>query len=99
MMMARQNNIVLLAILVCFVMATAAAVAFQSSARNSMLKSRDQVADQKRNLERTYADLDRKIAEMQDQKYKVGRYITDCDRTIHDLDHALAAQDSAYRGR
>jgi septal ring factor EnvC (AmiA/AmiB activator) len=97
--MTRRTTTTLFACVISFAIATAAAVAFQSAARTSLLKSRDQVADQKQNLERVYSDLDRKIAAMQDQKAQVGRYLTDCDRTLRDLDHALAAQDSAYRGR
>jgi DNA repair exonuclease SbcCD ATPase subunit len=95
--MGRRKKLTL-AILICAVTATAAAVA-DNSARNSMLRSRDQVSEQKHNLERAYADLDRKIDELQNQKYQVGRYLTDCDKTLHDLDHAIAAQDAAFRGR
>lgn len=76
-----------------------AAWAYSSNARNSLLKSRDQVADQKFQLQKAYSDVDRKIAELEKQKFAISRYLQDCDRTLHDLDHALSAQDSAYKGR
>jgi septal ring factor EnvC (AmiA/AmiB activator) len=90
---------VIVAIAVSFLAATLAAMAYQSGARSSLLRSRDQVADQRHNLERAYADIDRKINELQNQKYQIGRYLTDCDRTLRDLDRALASSDAAYRGR
>jgi septal ring factor EnvC (AmiA/AmiB activator) len=86
-------------IVISLLAAKATAVAYTSSARTSLLKSRDQVADQRQNLQRAYNDIDRKIDELQNQKYQIGHYLTDCDKTLKDLDRALNAQDSAYRGR
>jgi tetratricopeptide (TPR) repeat protein len=77
----------------------AASFAFSSGARDSLLRSRDQVADQKYQLEKAYNDLDRKIDELQNQKANVGRYLTDADKTLRELDRAISAQDAAYRGR
>jgi septal ring factor EnvC (AmiA/AmiB activator) len=82
-----------------FCIASLSVLAYNSAARDSLLRSRDQVADQRHQLERTYAELDKKIADLQQQKYTVGRYLADCDQTIRDLDRALSAQDSAYGGR
>ena len=84
-------------VMVCLLLGGAAASAYMSGARNSLLKSRDQVADQKYQLERAYNDVDRKIAELQQQKYTIGRYLQDCDRTLRDIDRALSSQDAAYR--
>lgn len=75
-----------------------AVFAYTSGARNSLLKSRDQVADQKFQLEKAYRDVDQKIAQLQQQKYTIGRYLTDCDRALKDIDKALSAQDSALKG-
>ncbi len=75
-----------------------AVFAYTSAARNSLLKSRDQVADQRFQLEKAYADVDQKINQLQQQKYTIGRYLTDCDRALKDIDKALSAQDSAVRG-
>ncbi len=72
-------------------------LAYNSAARNSLLKSRDQVADQRAQLERAYRDVDRSIAELQQRKYTIGRYLQDCDRSIKELDRALSAQDAAVR--
>jgi len=72
-------------------------MAYSSSARNSLLRSRDQVADQQAQLTRAYNDLDRKIQELQQQKWNLNRYLQDCDRTLREIDRALSAQDSAYR--
>ena len=83
--------------LVTLVALSAAVWAYTSSARNSLLKSRDQVADQRYQLERAYADLDRKIGELQQQQYNIKRYLTDCDRTLRDIDRALSAEDAGYR--
>lgn len=85
-------------LLIAFVLFAGATWAYSSGARNSLLRSRDQVADQRGNLEKVYSELDRKIQELQQQKYTTGRYLQDCDRTIRDIDKALSAQDSAYRG-
>jgi septal ring factor EnvC (AmiA/AmiB activator) len=74
-----------------------AVLAYSSGARNSLLRSRDQVADQRSQLERAYSDVDRKIQELQQQKWTLNRYLQDCDRTIKDIDRALSAQDAAYR--
>jgi septal ring factor EnvC (AmiA/AmiB activator) len=81
------------------VLATAAGLAYTSDARNSLLRSRDQVADQRFQLEKAYSEVDRKIQELQQQKYSIGKYLQDCDRTIRDIDKALSAQDAAYHGR
>ena len=75
----------------------AGALAYSSAARNSLLRSRDEVSDQRYQLERAYSDVDRKIQELQQQKYSIGRYLRDCDSTLHDIDRALIAEDSAYR--
>lgn len=86
-----------LLVLLAFVSFAAAGWAYSSAARNSLLRSRDQVLDQKAQLERAYTDIDRKIAELQQQKYNAGRYIQDCDRSLRDIDRALNAQESAAR--
>jgi septal ring factor EnvC (AmiA/AmiB activator) len=71
--------------------------AYSSSARNSLLRSRDQVADQRFQLEKACNDVDRKIDELQKQKYNMSRYLQECDRTIREIDRSLNAMDSAYR--
>lgn len=76
-----------------------AALAYSSDVRNSLLKSRDQVVDQRSKLEMAYSDIDKKIDQLQQQKASINRYLQDCDRTIRDLDKTLAAQEAAYRGR
>ena len=80
-----------------FLLLGASVLAYSSPARNSLLRSRDSVADQKFQLEKAYDDVDRKIAALQQQKYAIGRYLTDCDRSLRDLDRALSSQDAAYR--
>jgi multidrug efflux pump subunit AcrA (membrane-fusion protein) len=72
-------------------------LAYNSAARNSLLKSRDQVADQRAQLERAYSDVDRTIDQLQEKKFAIGRYLQDCDRSIKELDRALSAQDAAVR--
>lgn len=95
-----MNKYIFFAILLSIgVVSSVAAWAYSSDARNSLLKSRDQVADQRAKLQRAYSDIDKKIDELQQQKYSINQYLTDCDRTIRELDRTLAAQDSAYRGR
>jgi hypothetical protein len=86
-----------LLMLMAFVLFAGAAWAYSSAARDSLLRSRDQVADQRFQLEKVYAEQDRRIQELQQQKYTTGRYLQDCDKTLRDLDRALSAQDSAYR--
>jgi septal ring factor EnvC (AmiA/AmiB activator) len=71
--------------------------AFSSSARNSLLRSRDEVADQRFQLEKACNDVDRKINELQKQKYTMNHYLQECDRTIREIDRSLNAMDSAYR--
>jgi septal ring factor EnvC (AmiA/AmiB activator) len=71
--------------------------AYSSSARNSLLRSRDQVADQRFQLEKACGDVDRKINDLQQQKYNMTRYLQECDRTIREIDRSLNAMDSAYR--
>jgi hypothetical protein len=95
--MGQSKRIILSVICLCGI--GAAALAYNSDARNSLLRSRDEVLYQRAQLERAYSDIDKKIAQLQSQKYAIGRYLTDCDKTLRDLDHALVAQDSAYRGR
>ncbi len=86
-----------LAIVLSILAAGGAVFAYNSGARNSLLRSRDQVADQKYQLERAYNDVDRKIAELQQQKWTISRYLSDCDRSLKEIDRALIAQDQAYR--
>ncbi len=85
-------------LLVCFLLA-AAAIAYSNGVHDSLLRSRDQVADQRQQLERAYSEVDKKINQLQDQKYSISRYLQECDKTMRDLDKALSAQQSAYRGR
>lgn len=87
---------ILAAAIVALVLGGAVA-AYTSSARNSLLRSRDEVADQRYQLEKAYNDLGQKIEELQRQQYTIGRYLQDCDRTLREIDRALTAQDSAYR--
>lgn len=82
---------------VALLLAGTGVLAYSSGARDSLLKSRDQVADQKFQLERTYNEIDKKIDELEKQKYTISRYLQDCDRALKDIDHALNAQDAAYR--
>ncbi len=95
--MVRSNTLSLL--LTLALITATGALAYTSAARSSLLKSRDQVADQRFQLQKAYSDIDRKIDELEKQKFNIGKYLTDCDRTLRDLDHALSAQDAAYRGR
>jgi len=74
-------------------LAGVAVFAYNSSTRNSLLKSRDQIADQRFQLERACSDVDRKMQELQQQKNTMKHYLQDCDRTIRDIDRALSAQD------
>lgn len=74
-----------------------AVLAYSSSARNSLLRSRDEIADQRTKIERAYSEVDRKIQELQQQKSTLSHYLQDCDRSIRDIDRALSAQDAAYR--
>lgn len=83
--------------LISFVVLAGAAWSYSSGARDSLLKSRDQVADQRAQLQSAYSDIDRKIDELQKQKFNIGQYLQDCDRTLRDIDKALSAQDAAYR--
>ncbi len=92
------NQLKLILIFTVFLLSCLAAYAYTSSARNSLLKSRDQVADQRAKLERAYSEIDQKIAQLQDQKYSINRYLQDCDRTIREIDKTLSAQDQTYRG-
>lgn len=85
--------------LVCSAIATVAAIAYTSGARDSLLRSRDQVADQRTQLIRAYNEIDKQIANLQNQKYSINRYLTDCDRNLREIDRMLSAQDDAYRGR
>lgn len=85
--------------LVCSALATLAAVAYTSGARDSLLKSRDQVADQRSQLMRAYNEIDKQIANLQNQKYSINRYLADCDRNLREIDRMLSVQDDAYRGR
>ena len=73
-----------------------AVIAYNNGARNSLLKSRDQVSDQRYQLQQAYNDVDRKISDLQRQKYSISRYLTDCDRSLRDIDRALSAQDQGY---
>ncbi len=75
----------------------AAVLAYSSGARDSLLKSRDQVADQRFKLEKAYDEMGVKIRDLQQQQGVIGRYLADCDRSLRELDRALAAQDRAYR--
>jgi len=92
--MSKPKSIV---IALALVLLGGAGLAYNSAARNSLLRSRDQVADQRAQLERAYRDVDRKMQELQQQKMTLYRYLQDCDRSIRDLDHALSAQDAVYR--
>jgi len=84
-------------IMICILLGGVAASAYSSAARNSLLKSRDQVADQRYQLEKAYSDVDRAIQELEQKKSTMGRYLQDCDRTLREIDRALSAQDAAYR--
>ena len=86
-----------LSVVLISVMLGGAVLAYSSGARNSLLKSRDQVADQRAQLERAYGEIDRSIQELQQKKSVINRYLRDCDRSISDIDRALNAQDSAVR--
>ena len=96
--MIRTKGLPLVAVSI-ILLGAAATWAYSSGARNSLLRSRDQVADQKYKLEQASNEISRKISDLQKQKYTIDQYLVDCDRTLRDLDRTLAAQDQAYRGR
>lgn len=79
------------------ILVAGAVFAYNSDARNSLLRTRDQVADQRAQLERAYSQLDQQIDQLQQKKTAVYHYLQDCDRSIKDLDRALNAQDAAIR--
>jgi septal ring factor EnvC (AmiA/AmiB activator) len=83
----------------CLVLGGAAVLAYSSGVRNSLLRSRDQVADQRFHLEKAYSEIDKKIDGLQRQKQEIGRYLQDCDRTIREIDRSLTAHDAAHTGR
>ncbi len=85
--------------ILCLSIATAAAIAYTSGARSSLLRSRDQVADQRAQLLSAYNEIDKSIAQLQDKKFAINRYLTDCDRNLREIDRMLEVQDDAYRGR
>lgn len=95
----RVSSRILPITLLCLILGAAAVWAYTSSARNSLLKSRDQVADQQFQLKKASDEISGKINELQKQKYNIDRYIADCDRTLREIDRALNVQDDAYRGR
>ena len=84
--------------MLCLMLGGAAVLAYSSGARDSLLRSRDAVADQRFQLEKAYREIDQKIADLDRRKQEIGRYLTDCDRTIREIDRSLSAQDAAYHG-
>lgn len=94
-----MNRTSLLIVCSLLLLGAAGAWAYSSGARNSLLKSRDQVADQRYKLERASSEIAGKIQDLQRQKYSIDQYLVDCDRTLKEIDRTLAAQDAAYRGR
>ncbi|MBX9694357.1 MAG: hypothetical protein K2Z81_18370 [Cyanobacteria bacterium] len=91
----KRRGLELSLVIACFLV-TGAALAYGNSARNSLLKTRDQVADQRYQLEKAYSDVDRAIQQLQQKKFSIGRYLQDCDRSLRELDRAISAQDKAY---
>jgi hypothetical protein len=83
-------------VIICLVAGVAAAWAYSSAARTSLLKSREQVKDQRFQLEKATDEIDRQIVELQKKKYTIDRYLVDCDRTLKDIDKTLNAGDDAY---